>query len=67
MAPIIMERKKCKKCNKGRLYTRVQRGLIVRSLLFWLPIKRYRCDSCNRTSYIYGSVLMPAEKPDPQV
>ena len=62
MPPIIMERKKCPKCKKGRLHARVPRGFLVKTLLFWLPIKRYRCESCDKKSYVFESSTTPAEK-----
>jgi len=52
----IKERKKCTKCERGELDTRVHRSFFVKSLLFWLPIKRYRCSLCWSKSYVYGSV-----------
>jgi transposase-like protein len=52
---VISDRKKCRRCNKGKLDTRVKRGILVKAFLFWLPIKRYRCDACNRKSYAFGS------------
>lgn len=54
----IKERKKCPKCERGELDTRTSRGFIVKTFLFWLPIKRYRCNECWRKSYIYGSVWL---------
>lgn len=55
MDPIIMEKKKCRRCGVGRLDTRAKRGVLVKTFLFWLPIKRYRCDSCYKKSYVFGS------------
>lgn len=51
----IKERKKCPKCERGELDTRVHRSWFVKRVLFWLPIKRYRCSLCWNKSYIYGS------------
>lgn len=56
------ERKRCTKCSKGELDTRVPRGFIVKTFLFWLPIKRYRCSLCWHTTYIYGSVWQKKSK-----
>ncbi|WP_214653089.1 hypothetical protein [Mucilaginibacter segetis] len=28
----------------------------MKATLFWLPIKRYECNSCYKKTYIYGSV-----------
>jgi hypothetical protein len=52
----IKERKKCPKCERGELDTRIHRGFLVKSFLFWLPLKRYRCNECWGKTYIYGSV-----------
>ena len=27
---------------------RIRRGLLVKTFLFWLPLKRYKCDKCKR-------------------
>jgi hypothetical protein len=67
MAPIIMDRKKCKKCFRGKLETRAKRALIVKVTLFWLPVKRYRCDNCHKKTYILGSSLMPVKRPVLQI
>jgi hypothetical protein len=52
---IIKERKKCTKCANGVLDTRVPRGLFVKVLLFWLPLKRYRCNGCWKKTYFMGN------------
>lgn len=40
----------CPKC-KTEMDTRVSRGFLVKSLLFFLPIKRYKCYGCGRKRY----------------
>lgn len=67
MDPIIMEKKKCRKCGKGRLDTRAKRGVLVKTFLFWLPIKRYRCDSCYKKSYVIGSSTIPVKQPNLEI
>jgi len=67
MDPIIMERKKCRKCKRGKLDTRAKRGVFVKTFLFWLPIKRYRCDTCYKKSYVFGSASVPAKQTHLQV
>jgi hypothetical protein len=68
MEPVIMEKKKCRKCGVGRLDTRTKRGFLVKVLLFWLPIKRYRCDTCFKKSYVLKSGSLPErQKSVPQV
>ncbi len=52
----IKERKKCTKCGKGELDTRIPRSFFVKTFLFWLPLKRYRCNICWAKTYVYGSV-----------
>jgi len=49
--PHVVKRK-CKKCNLGILENRVKRPILVKVVLFWLPIKRYKCYYCNKKSYI---------------
>ncbi len=53
---ICKERKKCKKCETGVLDTRVHRGVLAKLFLFWIPLKRYRCNECWKKTYIIGSV-----------
>lgn len=60
----IKERKKCTKCDKGELDTRIPRSFTVKFFLFWLPIKKYRCSLCWHTSYVYGSVWRKKGKTD---
>jgi hypothetical protein len=31
---------------------RVKRGVFVKNLLFWLPIKRYQCFGCLKRYYV---------------
>lgn len=57
METSMMTRKKCNKCNKGDLDTRAKRGVFVKMFLFWLPIKRYKCNYCNKKTYLLGSSL----------
>ncbi len=40
----------CHTCDKK--LQRVQRGIIVKNFLFWLPIKKYRCFTCNTETHI---------------
>ncbi len=44
----------CPKCKKGHLDERVPRGTLVKTLLFWLPVRRYRCYNCYKKTYILG-------------
>jgi hypothetical protein len=43
----------CPKC-KQELDTRVPRGTIFKTFLFWLPVKRYICYNCQRKRYIWS-------------
>jgi len=36
----------CRRCKVPM--ERISRGLWVKSLLFWLPVKRYECPLCDR-------------------
>lgn len=42
----------CPHCGEAYLYSRVRRPWWVKSFLFFLPVKRYSCNQCNKTSYI---------------
>ncbi len=42
----------CPKCGKATLDTRVPRPVMVKLLLFWLPIRRYECSFCFKRSYL---------------
>jgi hypothetical protein len=63
---VMTERKRCRKCNGGKLDSRVKRGVLVKTFLFWLPIKRYRCDFCKKKSYVFGSALSSINQSDLQ-
>lgn len=41
----------CPKCKK-RMEDRVARSTFVKTFLFWIPLKRYKCYSCNRKRYV---------------
>jgi len=49
----LNKKRVCPKC-KGELDTRVSRGLFVKTLLFWLPVKRYICYKCRRKKYVWN-------------
>lgn len=44
----------CPKCKKGSLTERVRRPILVKILLGWLPLKRYRCYQCYKKTYVLG-------------
>ncbi|GAA4340131.1 hypothetical protein GCM10023149_51300 [Mucilaginibacter gynuensis] len=44
--------RQCRKCNKGTLSTRVKRGFWVKSLLFWVSIKHFKCSYCDQKTYV---------------
>jgi len=44
----------CTKCNKGTL-NRVRRPLLVKLALFWLPLKKFKCNYCDKKTYIIDS------------
>ncbi len=43
---------KCPKCGTGYLDTRVPRGFFVKHVLFWLDVKRYKCNNCGNKVYL---------------
>jgi hypothetical protein len=53
MQTLSSQRRKCKKCNTGVLDTRVKRPLFIKVLFFWLNVKRYKCDYCNKSTYCF--------------
>jgi len=57
MEATMLVRQQCKKCNRGVLDTRVRRPLLIKLALFWLPIKRYKCNFCDKKTYLFGSSL----------
>lgn len=44
----------CPRC-KSTLDARISRGKLVKTFLFWLPIKRFVCYKCNRKVYKWGA------------
>lgn len=51
-APVLKIRY-CPRCKTGVLYERVPRPWWVKTFLFFLPLKRFKCYRCNRKSYIW--------------
>jgi hypothetical protein len=41
----------CPKCGI-EFAMRVPRGEFVKAFLFWLPLKRYKCMSCLKSTYV---------------
>lgn len=41
----------CPKC-KNQLDNRIPRGFFVKTVLFFLPLKRYVCYRCQRKRYV---------------
>jgi hypothetical protein len=62
METLTMVRHECKKCRKGLLQSRVKRAFLIKIALFWLPIKRYKCNYCDKKSYLFGSSLHRREE-----
>lgn len=44
----------CPKCRAGMLYERVPRAWWVKTFLFFLQLKRYKCYKCGRKPYVWG-------------
>ena len=44
--------KQCPKCKQFELDTRLPRGFIAKHVLFWKPLKKYRCGNCNAEVYV---------------
>ena len=47
-------RPKCPYCKRGRLYDAVPKGSFVKTFLFFLPLKRYKCHYCGRHPYTFS-------------
>ena len=43
----------CPKC-KDEFVFRVSRGFLFKTILNWLPVKRYYCHTCDRTRYVWN-------------
>jgi len=41
----------CGKTSMAEL-ERIPRGILIKTFLFWLPLKRYRCIKCTKTKLI---------------
>jgi hypothetical protein len=61
------QKKACPHCSKGKLTNRARRPILVKATLFWLPIKRYSCNLCEKKSYVYGSVWETTDKKNTQI
>lgn len=42
----------CPKC-KTPFDARLHRNFFVKTFLFWLPLRRYACYTCNRKYYVW--------------
>jgi len=42
---------KCKKCNEP-LQNRRKRGFLLKTTLFWLPVRKFFCERCLKTRYV---------------
>ena len=42
----------CPKC-KTEFDARLHRGALVKTFLFWLPLRRYACYNCKRKYYVW--------------
>lgn len=42
----------CPKCKKGRLYDRVPRAYIMKTIFFFMPLRRYKCYYCGKKPYV---------------
>lgn len=40
----------CPKCA-NQMDSRISRGFLVKNLLFFLPLKRYKCLACGKKKY----------------
>lgn len=41
----------CGKGDRAEL-ERIHRGFLVKTFLFWLPLKKYKCYKCMRSMYM---------------
>jgi hypothetical protein len=43
-------------CGRGDMsdLERIPRGSLIKTFLFWLPIKRYRCYKCMNNRWLLG-------------
>jgi len=42
----------CRRCKTASI-SRRSRGFLVRTLLFWLPVRKYFCYNCKRQFYVW--------------
>jgi len=47
--------KKCPHCTHGVLADRVRRAPMMK-LVFWINVKRYRCNNCDRKTYVFSKL-----------
>ena len=48
---VAIEKYHCRRCAKPLDY-RIPRQQIVKTILFWVPLKRYKCTSCEKKQYV---------------
>jgi len=59
-----LHRRPCKKCKHGVLDSRLKRPFLIKTLLFWLPLRLYKCNVCNRKTYVLGSGWVASKETD---
>ncbi len=52
---LTIQAKRCPFCRRGQLTDRVPRAFLVKTILFFLPLKRYKCYNCGRKPYVFES------------
>lgn len=43
----------CGKASRSEVQ-RISRGFFVKTFLFWLPVRRYRCYKCRKKKLVFG-------------
>jgi hypothetical protein len=53
---IVQKQRRLRICPACQTYSglRIQRPKLIKLLLFWLPVKRYRCTACNNKFMVFG-------------
>jgi len=53
---------KCPRCKIGDLDVRVRRGILIKYMLMFSDVKRYRCSNCYAKVYAKTNIVKKPEK-----
>jgi len=53
-SPVLGQLCPCGKTSRAEV-ERIPRSFLIKTFLFWLPLRRYKCHKCRRKRLVIGS------------